>query len=76
VRVTSDEYAEISRSAKVWQFDPGLSPGRRRVARSLSELAGQLANPDYGCSTEFFAVMAMSQFLQNPDNPLSHKSHK
>lgn len=74
--MTSDEYAEISRFAKVWQFDPGLSPGRRRVARSLSELAGQLASPDYGCSAEFFAVTAMCQFLQHPENPLSHKSHK
>jgi hypothetical protein len=63
--MTPDEYAQIAQSAKVWQLDPALSPHRRRVAHSLSELAGQLTNPDYGCPAETFAVTAMYQFLQN-----------
>jgi hypothetical protein len=63
--MTSDEYAKIAQSAKVWQLDPSLSSHRRRVAHSLSELAGQLTNPDYGCPAETFAVAAMYQFLQN-----------
>jgi hypothetical protein len=63
--MTSDEYAEIARSAKVWQLDPALSSHRRSVAQSLSELAGQLTNPEYGCPTEAFAVTAMCRFLES-----------
>jgi hypothetical protein len=63
--MTSDEYAEISRSAKALQLDPALSSHRRSVAKSLSELAGQLTNPEYGCPTEAFAVTAMCRFLES-----------
>jgi hypothetical protein len=69
--MTSDEYAAIAQSARVWQLDPALSPTRRRVARSLCDLAGQLTDPDYGCATETFAVTAMYRFLQRPEHRLT-----
>jgi hypothetical protein len=62
--MTPDEYAEIAHTASIWARDQQLPPNRRRLAKSLYELAHQLTDPDYGCPTETFAVLAMYRHLQ------------
>lgn len=68
--MTADEYAKVAQAAQAWQFDPSLTPIRRRLAQSLYELANQLVDPEYGCPTEALAVMAMYQHLQRSSNSL------
>ena len=64
------DYVEIARAARTWQLEQDISPHRRRLAKSLYELASQLIDPDYGCPTETLAILAMHKHLQRTSKGL------
>ncbi|MBK7422225.1 MAG: hypothetical protein IPJ48_03510 [Propionivibrio sp.] len=68
--MASVDYVEIARNARAWQLEQDISPHRRRLAKSLYELASQLIDPDYGCPTETLAILAMHKHLQRTGNGL------
>jgi hypothetical protein len=54
--LNSLNYPLIVKQAGIWLADETLPRGKKKIARELFELASLLADPDYGCRTEYFAV--------------------
>lgn len=53
------DYAKVAQQARLWASDSLLSPRKQMLARSLSELAAMLADPQYGCPSEHYAAEIM-----------------